>query len=187
MLSASLHTDEELIILLKDNNEAAFTELYNRYWSKLYRVAYNQLKITEDAEEIVQDIFIDIWKRRESIQLISSLNNYFAVAVKYKVIKILAKQNHQHKYSKETLHVNSTHDNSTQELLEFDDLKEQLSKLVDQLPAKCQRVYKLSREEENSYKQIAEKMNISEKTIESHINKALKYLKTNINYLFISF
>ncbi|KIO75793.1 RNA polymerase [Pedobacter lusitanus] len=187
MAPVSLHTDEELIILLKEDDQSAYTELYNRYWSKLYRVAYNQLKIAEEAEEIVQDIFIDIWKRRKTIQLTSALNNYFAVAVKYKVIKTLAKRNHQHQYSKEALYIHSNNDNSTQEWLEFDDLKEQLSKLVDQLPDKCQKVYKLSREEENSYKQIAEKMNISEKTIESHINKALKYLRTNINYYFILF
>jgi len=184
MLSKSSYTDEQLITFLKEGSEQAFTELYNRYWSKLYRVAYNQLRVTEEAEEIVQDIFIDLWNRRSHIELLSSLNNYLAVAVKYRVIKILAKQHNQYKYSKAASLVTSQADNSTQEWLALDDLKIQLGKLVDQLPEKCQQVYRLSREEEHSYKQISEKLNISEKTIESHINKAIKYLKANLNYLF---
>jgi RNA polymerase sigma-70 factor (ECF subfamily) len=81
----SSHNEQGLLLLLHNNNEAAFTEIYNRFWYKLFCIAVNKLKNLNEAEELVQDIFVALWTRRH-LQEIESLEAYLATAVKYKVI-----------------------------------------------------------------------------------------------------
>ena len=94
-----LVTDIDLVNSMSEGDESAFQEIYRRYWYKLYTVANRKSGSEEDAEEIVQDIFISLWNRRDSIQITTTLNAYLAVSVKYRVIKILAKRNQQSKYA----------------------------------------------------------------------------------------
>ncbi|MFC6099646.1 RNA polymerase sigma-70 factor [Olivibacter domesticus] len=174
-------SDKELIDLLKCNNNQAFTEIYDRYWKKLLTVAHNKLDRFEDAEEIVQDIFVNLWNRRKDIEINVSLNNYLAVSVKYRVIKTLDKYfNRQHYVN--TLVASNYVDDSTQEWLQFNELFDQLNHYVADLPEKCQLVFKLSRELGYSQKQIAAKLQISEKTVEAHIGKAIKTLRTKLSH-----
>jgi len=185
MASYAVYSDIELLDLLRSGDRAAFSEIYNRYWKRIFSVAVNKIGHLEEAEEIVQDIFVSMWNRRESIIITTTLNAYLSVSVKYRVIKILAKRNLYNKFADHTLHILSQTDNSTQDWLEFEELKSRLAILVTQLPEKCRLVYKLSREEGMSQKQIAEEFNISEKTVEAHIGKALKHLRTGLGQLFL--
>lgn len=185
MVSYAAYSDIELLDLLRSGDKAAFSEIYNRYWKKIFTVAANKIGQSEEAEEIVQDIFISMWNRRESITITTSLNAYLAVSVKYRVIKILAKRNLYNRYTDHSLNILPQFDNSTQDWLEFEELKSRLALLVIQLPEKCRLVYKLSREEGMSQKQIAEEFGISEKTVEAHIGKALKHLRTGLGQLFL--
>lgn len=180
-------SDEKLLELLKSGDELAFTEIYNRYWNRMLTVAANKVDNIADAEEIVQDIFVSIWKRREFLELVSTFNNYLAVSVKYRVIKLLAKRKNHQKYTDTVVHKGSLSDNSTQELLDFEALKNELSKVVADLPERCRLVYQLSRDEGLSQKQIAATLGISEKTVEAHLGKALKVLRKNLHLFFFSF
>jgi DNA-directed RNA polymerase specialized sigma24 family protein len=83
-------TDLELVDLLKSDGYAAFTEIYNRYWDKLFVVAYCRLDDELEAEEAVQNVFLSLWKRRENLELTHSISTYLSVAVKYQVITKLA-------------------------------------------------------------------------------------------------
>lgn len=87
-----LYDDSELTILIKSGNENAFTEIYNRYWDRLYYIAHKLLKDTENAEEIVQEVFLALWKKREAIE-IQSLNQYLAAMTRYAVYRHLRKRN----------------------------------------------------------------------------------------------
>lgn len=178
-------SDFELLDLLRSGDRNAFCEIYNRYWEKVFTVAANKIRQCEEAEEIVQDIFISLWHRRHSIEITTSLNAYLAVSVKYRVIKILAKRHQYHKYADYSLNFIPSSSNSTEELLEFDELKSRLEILVSNLPEKCRLVYKLSREQGLSQKQIAREYGISEKTVEAHIGKALKALRTGLGQLLL--
>ena len=185
MATYAAYSDTELLDLLRSGDRTAFSEIYNRYWKRIFTVAVNKIGQLEEAEEIVQDIFVSMWNRRESIIITTTLNAYLSVSVKYRVIKILAKRNLYNKFTDYSLHILSPTDNSTQNWLEFEELKSQLETLVAQLPEKCRLVYKLSREEGMSQKQIAKEFDISEKTVEAHIGKALKHLRTGLGQFFL--
>jgi len=178
-LNFKVLTDVELLDLLKEDSKGAFTEIYNRYWKKLLTVAANKLKSVDDAEEVIQDIFIVLWNRRAELEIKSALASYLAVSVKYRVIKILDKYYHQQKYINSLVHDHCV-DDSTQEWLQFQELKEQMSVLVAALPEKCRIVYQLSRNSHFSQKEIAAELQISEKTVEAHIGKAIKTLRAGL-------
>src|ERR1700712_841455 len=177
--------DNELIILLSSNDMQAFTEIYNRYWKKLFSIAANKIHDLDDAEEIVQDIFVSLWKRRDKICSINTLSPYLAVSVKYRVIKLLDKQNNQQKYASYSKDHISIADCSTEQWLEFEELKDRLMKYVEELPEKCRLVYQLSREAGYSQKMIAGEMGISEKTVEAHLGKALKTLRARLSHFLL--
>ena len=187
MSSISSLNEKGLLLQLAKGNEVAFTEIYNQYWGKLFTIAANKLNNLAEAEELVQDIFLDIWKRKSELQVSSNLDSYLAVAVKYKIINILAKRNHQQCYSLHIARTNDDSDFSTEQWLSFEDLKDRLSKMVAKLPEKCQLVFKLSRDEGLSQKEIAAELNISEKTVESHISKAINTLRNGLQSVIIFF
>lgn len=185
MLLYSQKTDVDLFLLLQKGDKQAFTELYRRYWKKLFVVAANRINNLEEAEEIVQDIFTALWRRRERLVLTSDLANYLAVCVKYRVIKTLDKY-YRHRRYVDALVVDEQMDDSTQEGLAFDELREELARYVQQLPEKCRLVFQLSREEGYSQKQIAETLQISEKTVEAHLGKAFKTLRSKLTSYLIT-
>src|ERR1700754_4671967 len=163
MPNYTILNDKELIILLSSDDMQAFTEIYNRYWKKLFSIAANKIQDLDDAEEIVQDIFVALWKRRDKLSVINTLSTYLAVSVKYRVIKLLDKRNNQQKYANYTKGYTNIVDHSTEQWLEFEELKDRLMEFVAELPEKCRLVYQLSREAGYSQKMIAQEMGISEK------------------------
>jgi RNA polymerase sigma-70 factor (family 1) len=173
-------TDEELVVLIAQDNVKAFQILYNRYWKKMLAKAHAQLQSNTIAEEVVQDAFINFWKRRHKIELKYSFHTYIASVVKYEVMTQLAKKNKEHLYM-DDLSLPVVEDHSTQHWLDFDELKLQMDNLIHLLPDKCQLVFKLSREHGLSDKQISENLAISRKTVEAHISKALRTLRLSIN------
>ncbi len=173
-------SDKELTTLLQAGDEHAFTEIYNRYWQRLFAIAANKLKELNEAEEIVQDIFVSLWKRRDELGKIETLSPYLAVSVKYRVIKHLAKRHSQQKYTDYSQYL-SVADDSTEQWLEFEELRSRLAMFVADLPEKCRLVYRLSRESGFSQKRIAAELGISEKTVEAHLGKALKTLRARLS------
>lgn len=178
-------SDSELLAMLRRHDQHAFNELYNRYWEKLFNAAYKRLKNVEAAEEAVQDLFTDIWLRRERIDIRQDLPVYLFSAIKYLVIKQIHKNGAKTAfvYNRENIFTES--DNSTEESLIANDLQAHLERRVELLPVKCKEIYHLSRDEHQSNKDIARQLNISEKTVENQISKALKRLRASLNSLFL--
>ncbi len=188
MSDYSTHNDQELIKLLKAEDHIAFNEIYKRYWKKLFTIAANKLDDLSEAEDIVQQLFVSIWERRNELEIASSLSSYLAVAVKYRIFKSLAKQSRISHFSDEQAAqtVFEIEDNSTQNWLEFQEVRSRLNQLVATLPEKCRLVYQLSKEQGYSQKQVAEKLDISERTVQAHMSRAYKTLKTGLKNFFIS-
>jgi len=181
-MSAVLNpSDLELLSLLKEGDRNAFTTLYNRYWDKLYAVAFNRLADEFEAEEAVQNIFLDLWKRKETITLTHTLSTYLSAAIKYHVFTRLA-QIRREKLRTEELKIGAIEGvETTAEWLSEKELKKQLEQSINELPEKCKIVFLLSREQNLTNKQIAEELNISEKTVEGHITKALNNLRGSLS------
>jgi len=177
-------SDGELLNMLKNEDEHAFNELYNRYWERLFNAAYKRLKSVEAAEEVVQDLFTDLWLRRETLNIRQELPVYLFSAIKYLVIKQINKTAHQHTLVYNRAAIFNDSDNSTEEWLIANDLQSHLQSRVESLPVKCREIYHLSRDEHQSNKDIAQQLNISEKTVENQITKALKRLRASLNSFF---
>ncbi len=114
--------------LLRTGEEGAFTEIYNRYWQILFNVAANKSNSLAEAEELVQDIFLDIWKRRETIDITSNLRAYLAVALKYRVINLLARRQKKIRFEQYALKKLSIADSSKEQWLGFNELNERISR-----------------------------------------------------------
>lgn len=178
--SLVLNEDKELIDRLRNGEESALTELYNRFWQSLFMSAYNILKDKELCEDIIQDIFMNIWNNREKLEIHISLKGYMYACARYQVF------NH-FKKNKDKIHVELFDDldkrfqHATPEtLLMHEELVQQINAIVERLPQKCQQVYKLSREEQLSHKEIAAQLDISTKTVENHITKALQTIRLSM-------
>lgn len=165
------YSDERLVSLLQDNDERAFTELYNRYWEVLFAISYNYCKQKETAEGVVQDIFMRLWDKRNTVK-ISDVGAYLATAVKFGVFKHIAREKRRQELISQHITPQDISDEESEVYARF--LREYINGIVEQLPEQCRIVYKLRREEDFSINEIAKQLNISPKTATNHLTKALK-------------
>jgi len=170
--------DHELLSLLKGGDRNAFTTLYNRYWDKLLAIAYNHTRDKQSAEEIVQNLFVGLWNRREDL-VIENPANYLATAVKFAVFKEYYRKQKREASLIGKLTFEQEHQIEEQISAKF--LKEYINGIVENLPEKCKLVFKLSRERHLSNAEIGEELGIAEKTVEAHLTKALKTIRTELN------
>lgn len=164
-----------LLDLLSDNDETAFTEIYNRYWQKLFAIAYNRLKEAQEAEDIVHDVFASLWANRNKNQ-IESLDNYLAIAVKYMVLGKIKKKLRERAYSGNSQQA-PVFELTVENSIHYKRILEIVKVEVEKLPEKCRLIFKYSRNDGMQVKQIAEELHISQKTVENQLNKAIKKLK----------
>lgn len=174
--------DPDLLTLnrLRNSDEDALTELYHKYWQPLFMASYNVLKDKELCEDVIQDIFTNIWHNREKLEIHTSLKSYLYACARYQVFN-------QIKKNKDKIRIelfeelNTRFQNTTPETqLMHEELVQHINMVVNNLPEKCQLVYKLSREEQLSHKEIAARLNISAKTVENHITKALQTIRLSM-------
>jgi len=170
-------TDHELTALFKAGDHRAFTAIYQRYWKRIYVIAIKRLGDEQDAEEVIQDIFLNLWRKRETFELTTGFQNYFAVAVKFEILDIIRKRASVAAYDKMLSISYSEADESMLKELDFLELQERLQLTIRALPDKCQLVFRLKHEQGYSQKQIADELDISEKTVEAHLSKARKTLR----------
>lgn len=181
------YSDRELVTLISKSNNEAFTQLYNRYWDKLLFIAGIKLRDLAVAEEMVQDVFLDIWNRRETLNITGQVEAYLAISMKYKVINAQAKHKKNAEYQRYLLGYAALQDNSTEEWLNFNELKEKLAHFVNKLPERCKLTYRLSSEACLSQKEIADKLDVSEKAVEANLSRAKKSLRLSMHEMLSSF
>lgn len=166
--------DHELLLLMQKGKELAFKEIYNRYWEKLVVAGYYYTKNKEISEEIVNDVLIGLWHKREELS-IRSLPAYLGTAVKYSVFKSIVRDKRRQDILRGQN--NSESDPATEEKLDARFLKDFLAGVVENLPEKTKLVFKYSREDQLSVAEIAGKLQLSPKSVEYHLTKALKTLR----------
>jgi RNA polymerase sigma-70 factor (family 1) len=175
-------SEDELVQLLRQDKLNAFRELYSRYWKKLFDEAYKRLKSKEQAEEVVQELFTNLWTKRQSIQINTTISAYLFSSVVHHVIDIYRKEMVRAKYSQAFKIVNTEADTSTEDGIMLKDLTYTIEEEISHLPDKCRSVYELSRKEHKTNKEIASYLGISEKTVEQHLTKALKKIRFTLSH-----
>jgi RNA polymerase sigma-70 factor (family 1) len=177
MLMMINYNDEQLVESLVRGDEAAITEIYSRYWRKLLAIAYSHAKDKSAAEEIVQEVLIKLWDRRSKLK-IYSLPNYLAMAVKYSVFNYLQRERRRSEIDAFTLPKNDYNFDDEKIYAQF--LKEYINGVVEKLPEKCRIVFQFSRENGKTTSEIAEDLDISPKTVEAHLTKAIKTIRYSL-------
>src|SRR5688572_11233221 len=171
-----LLADEVLLKLLRINDELAFKELYKRHWQQLFYSVLNKIDSKEVAEDIVQTVFTDLWYRRELLS-IDNIAAYLQASVRNRVINYIrfAISNKVH-LSNFTERQKQGQDDADVHLL-VQELNVAIDRAIRQMPEKTQTVFRLSRFERQSNKEISRIMNLSEKAVEYHIKQSLKTLR----------
>lgn len=177
-------TDEELFSLVRDvSDELAFAQLYERHWKRLFLIAYSKIGCKETSEGVVQDLFTNIWKRRKNTNIQQSFVGYINTALRYIIINhykhIKVRQDYSQKEGLK-IRINSY---NTEKLVSYNELFTSIQREVDKLPNRCSQIFKMSRFEDMTNKEIAEKLEISSKTVENQITKAIKLLRLNLKEL----
>jgi RNA polymerase sigma-70 factor (ECF subfamily) len=178
----SLYTnlsDLHLFGLSKRDDLRAFEEIYRRHWPGLMNLAYRKLQSRQKAEDTIQDIFISLYQKRETLELTVSLKAYLYQALKFKVLNIYRDESTRNNCQRE-IFLKQICKNDSANYSEVRDLSRKISEILNHLPEKCRRVFLLSRHEHLSHKDISAGLNISVSTVEKHIVKALKVLRTNL-------
>jgi RNA polymerase sigma-70 factor (family 1) len=178
-------TDVALLALLKQGRERAFDCLYIRYRAKLIAAAYNRVQSRDVAEELVQEVFADLWHKRTSLVITRTFSAYLFTAVKYEVLDHIRSLKVKNSYLEQLARFEDRVTDITREQLDAEELDYHLNKSINALPDKCREVFKLSRFENYSVQEIADKLNISPDTAKYHISHALKELRISLKDLYI--
>ena len=171
------YTDEELLKLLQEGDHTAFASIFDRYWNLLFSLAVKQLGDPYEAEEVVQEIFTEVWARRAGVKITCSLNYWLAAAVKYKTLTIFSNRHRRLLLTGDLPEDTLSETALPYSLIEMQQLMAQLESVVAALPERPRVIYRLSREEHLSNREIARQLQISEKTVENHMNRALSSLR----------
>jgi RNA polymerase sigma-70 factor (family 1) len=181
MASLSQFSEDELLSLLREDNRAAFEEIYRRHWPALMDAAWKRLQDTQTAEELVQDVFISLYLRRLDLVIHTSLAGYLKSALKYKVLNEVRARLVRDQYSLKVIRSSANLADNPHEQLDARELEQIINDKVNELPEKCREVFILSRQEHLSHQHIADRLGISVSTVEKHIGKALRIVRTHIN------
>lgn len=174
-----LLSDELLVKLLRVDDEDAFKEIYDRYWKLLFRIAQSKVKTDEEAEELVQDVLLGIWEKRAE-QQIDNLGGYMFNTLKFKVIDQYRKQSQVEKYRDFALSRPTPEGQSPEMALDFSEIIEIFETALSDLPEKTARIFRMSRLEFLSTREISTLLKVPERTVEYHITQALKLMRQQL-------
>ncbi|QGY42416.1 RNA polymerase sigma-70 factor [Maribellus comscasis] len=182
--------EKELVESLKKGNQKSFELVFKTYYTRLCTYAFDYTRQLETAEDLVKDFFLNLWQNREKIEIKTSLSGYLFRSVHNLCLNYLERQKKKNpEIPSDNLYLIElkqkqpfTPDYPIGNLL-ASEMEGQILEIVDKLPEQCREIFKLSRFEELPHKKIAEKLNISERTVKTQIYRALKKIKEAIPFL----
>lgn len=180
--------DDELITSFKNGDYDAFTEIYVRYSPELYQHALKMLKDRDAAQDVIQDIFSNLWTNKDSLYIHSSPKNYLYAAVRNKILDVISKEKSASKYLSSLGDFIENGNYTTDNLIREKELAVIIENEITNLPQKMREVFELSRREHKSYADIAQELGIAENTVRKHITKAIGRLRPKLSdYLILAF
>ena len=170
-------SDKELVKQLVNNDEFAFAELYIRYKSKLLSFYFTYLKSTDEAEDLVQELFLYIWESRGYLNSELSFSSYLYTIAHNRVLNYLRNINIKQKVENVLAQQMLQHEDVIESDLIFKEYLSMLNQVITKLPPQRQRIFNMSREQNLSHKEIAQILGISINTVQEHISESLRFIK----------
>ncbi len=178
----ALFNDDELWSAVCKDDEMAFRQLFDRYWVRLYNTANNYLKDRETSEEVVHDVFLNIWNRRQELE-INSFPNFLLTATRYQVYNRMRAAKPPVVYIADDIEMTASFDsNLAESKISEQELHQELLGYIGQLPKRCLEIFYMSRFDHLSNQEIATNLGISKRTVENQITAALKHLRDALKY-----
>ncbi|TKC56907.1 RNA polymerase sigma-70 factor [Pedobacter hiemivivus] len=172
-------SDEELTVLLKQEDQIAFTEIYNRYWAEMYYHTFRMLRDEDSSKDVVQDVFSSLWLKSASLNVSTKLSGHLYISVRNKVLNLVAQNKVRNDYlsSVAAFITESTNDASVFDEQQILDIVEAE---IQKLPPRMKEIFELSRKDNLSHKEIAKKLNLSDQTVKKQVQNALKIIKNRL-------
>ena len=172
--------DQFLLTELKKGNTRAFAAIYDAYWERLYYTCYRRIELQEETEDILQELFTDIWNNREKLQICTSIAVYLFTALKYKIFRFIESKAVRQKHMQRLGSEEPAAEETIERDLSFEELYSLLEERIEHLPVRCRLVFRMSREQELPVEEIAKQLNITPSTVHNQITKAKKILKNEL-------
>jgi RNA polymerase sigma-70 factor (family 1) len=183
MANYNLYTDDELFLLLKERNHRAYAMIYERYWGMLFRYARRILQNDEESRDVVQDVFVMLWSKAETLEIQVSLSCFLYASTRNSILKLFQRGKVKANYLsslEKFIEQNDTADH----LVRNRELARRIEQEVAMLPPKMRAVFELSRRSHLSHREIATRMEISDKTVKKQMANALKILRLRLGTFF---
>lgn len=180
-----MNSDDSIYKMVKGlirDDKKSFDDLYFYYYPKLYAFSKTFLKVEDDINDILQEVFIKIWDNRKKIKDVETFNAWIFTITKNSIVTYFREKIRQEDFESRVRKM-ATGELAFNDNLEYKDLKEKVDQIVEQLPEKRRMIFKLSREEGLSNRDIAKKLEISIKTVEDHMLYSLRFLRKNLKDL----
>ena len=175
--------DEFVIRISRHDDAMAYKQLFCLYHSRLLQFSYSITRLRESAEEVVSDVFLKIWSTRKSLLKIENFPLYLYISVKNQSINYLEKQHRQRSFSIDEMAVElKSIYLDPEQLLITSEMMIKIRQAIDALPTRCRLIFKLIKEDGLRYKEVAELLNVSIKTIENQMTIALKRIDKSIHF-----
>lgn len=181
MSDYNTYTDDQLWSQIALDDQDAFTAVYNRYWKVLYVRARNMLSDSDLAQDIVQEVFISLWHRRQEVEVVH-LKAYLFQAVRFQELKALRNLKSDTNFYERLAHISK--DLLQHEPLAFKELDSVLQRVLATFPEDQRAIFSMSRDEGLTYREIADRMEISVKTVEKKISQALRAIRKGMDSAF---
>jgi RNA polymerase sigma-70 factor (ECF subfamily) len=172
--------DSEIIRRIRKGDIRQFESLFRSSYVSLVRYAKTLIKDHDTAEEIVQDLFFRLWQDKEKIKIVSSLNGYLFRSVHNRCLHYIEHNKVMERHAAEMSHLQTEGEESPSDILEHKELQGKIAKVLERLPERCGKIFYMNRFEGLKYKEIAQKLSVSVKTVESNMGRALKEFRREL-------
>lgn len=178
-----LDSEQQLISKVKNGDQEAWDYIARLYYQPLFGYIMSMVRERETAEELVQDVFVNFWAKREKINITTSLKAYLYRAARNHTLNFIKRRNFEHNYQRSLANRMTRYHNDTEESFHFSELEKKLNESIEALPEKRKEIFMMSRFEDLTYKEIAAALDIPVRQVHYQIGLALKELRSNLKGL----
>jgi RNA polymerase sigma-70 factor (ECF subfamily) len=172
--------DTEIIGRIREGDVGQFESLFRSSYVSLVRYAKTLIKDHDTAEEMVQDLFFRLWQDKEKIKIESSLNGYLFRSVHNKCLHYIEHNKVVERHAEEMSYRQTNIQENPSDILQYQELQARIARILEKLPERCGKIFCMSRFEGLKYAEIAEKLSVSVKTVESNMGRALKEFRKEL-------